>query len=41
MELVGKSVNFIMSTFSNWIGSNKVIRDIFKIKNNKKRQIMK
>ena len=35
MELIGKLVNFIMSTISNWIGSNELIRDIFKIKDNK------
>ena len=35
MELIGKLVNFIMSTISNWIGSNELIRDVFKIKDNK------
>ena len=35
MELIGKLANFIMSTISNWIGSNELIRDIFKIKDNK------
>lgn len=35
MELIGKLVNFIMSTISNWIGSKELIGDVFKIKDNK------
>lgn len=35
MELIGKLVNFIMSTISNWIGSKELIGDILKIKENK------
>lgn len=35
MELIEKLVNFIMSTISNWIGSNELIGDILKIKDNK------
>lgn len=36
MKLIGKLVNFIMSTISNWIGNNELIRDIFKIKEDNK-----
>lgn len=36
MELIGKLVNFIMSTISNWIGSNELIGDVLKIKEDDK-----
>ncbi len=32
MELIGKLINFIMTTIPSCIGSNELIKDIFKIK---------